>query len=105
MDRTPAIDRLGQVLLDAGARADWELLGRAVRELGPRLEALAGGRPWSAAELAAASRLRAAHAGAAQALAAASAQLQARMDDMLANKEGWMAYALTGDNDTGMTQP
>ena len=104
MDRTRAIDGLGAVLLDAGARADWELLGRAVRELAPRLRALAGGRPWTDAERAALMRLRDAHAAAAQEVGAASAQLQLRLDDMLANKEGWMAYALAGDNDTGNTQ-
>lgn len=104
MDRTRAIDGLGQVLLDAGTRADWELMGRAVGELAPRLQALAAGRAWTDAERAALGRLRGAHAAAAEAVAAASAQLQVRMDDMLANKEGWMAYALAGDNDTGNTQ-
>ncbi len=104
MDRTRAIDGLGQVLLDAGARADWELLGRSVGELAPRLQGLAAGRPWSEAERAALARVRAAHAAAAQAVAAASAQLQQRMDDMLANKEGWMAYALEDELDTGNPQ-
>ncbi|WP_027866944.1 hypothetical protein [Massilia alkalitolerans] len=104
MDRTRAIDGLARVLLDAGARADWALLGRAVGELAPRLRALAAGRPWTDAERAALEQLRSAHATAALAVAAASAQLQARMDEMLANKEGWMAYALADDNDTGSTQ-
>jgi hypothetical protein len=105
MDRTRAIERLAGVLQDATARADWELLGRAVRELGPQLQALAAGAPWSASERAALARLRSVHEGAAAAVAAASAQLQARMDDMAANKEGWMAYALAGEpDDTGMTE-
>ncbi|CAN7536857.1 hypothetical protein [Massilia sp. LjRoot122] len=105
MDRTPVIDRLAGVLQDAGARADWELLGRAVRELGSQLQALAAAGPWSAGERAALERLRGAHAGAAGAVATASVQLQARMDDMAANKEGWMAYALAGEPDFGNTQP
>lgn len=105
MDRTHAIDGLARVLLDAGARADWEVLGRAVRELAPGLQALAGDHPWTAAERAALARLRSAHEAAAQAADAASALLRARMDDMVANKEGWMAYALAGDNETGITQP
>ncbi|VXB34276.1 hypothetical protein [Massilia sp. 9I] len=104
MDRSRAIDRLAVVLTDAGARADWPLLGAAVRELGPQLQALGAGRPWSTDERRALARLRAAHDGAAQAVAAASAQLQARMDDMLANKEGWMAYALAGELEPGNTQ-
>ncbi len=105
MDRTRAIDRLTQVVQDAGTQGDWELLGRAVRELGPQLQALAAGTPWSAGERAALERLRGVHAGAAEIVAAASAQLQARMDDMAANKEGWMAYALAGETEPGNTQP
>jgi hypothetical protein len=104
MDRTRAIDRLAGVLLDAGARADWDLLDRAVRELAPQLQALAAGRPWSAAERAALARLRAAHGGAAETVAAASAQLQAQMNDMISNKEGWMAYALADEPETGSPQ-
>ncbi|QOY95579.1 hypothetical protein IM543_06910 [Massilia sp. UMI-21] len=104
MDRTRAIDGLARVLVDAGAGADWDLLGRAVRELGPRLQALAAGTPWNAGERAALARLRLAHAGAAEAASAASAQLQAKMSDMIANKEGWLAYALAGEPEPGMTQ-
>jgi len=105
MDRTRAIDRLAAVLSEAGARADWEQLDRAVRELGAQLQALAARGPWSAAERAALARLRSAHDGAAAAVTAASAQLQARMDDMAANKEGWMAYALAGETEeTGSPQ-
>ncbi|RLM49718.1 hypothetical protein DVK02_17650 [Halobellus sp. Atlit-31R] len=104
MDRTRAIDRLAGVLTDAGVRADWSLLGAAVRELGPQLQALGAGAAWSADERRALARLRAAHEGAQAAVAAASAQLQARMDDMLANKEGWMAYALAGELESGSTQ-
>lgn len=104
MDRTRAIDGLARVLLDAGARADWDLLGRSVGELAPRLQALGAGRPWSDVERAALARLRDAHGTAAKAVAAASVQLQLRMDDMLATKEGWMAYALAGDNHTGITE-
>ncbi|MCD2517476.1 hypothetical protein LQ564_14270 [Massilia sp. G4R7] len=103
MDRIGAIDRLAAVLQDAGAREDWELLGRAVRELGPRLQRLAAGRPWSAPERAALTRLRAAHEGAALQVAAASGRLQAQLEHMGSNKEGWMAYALADEPETGNT--
>ena len=46
-------------------------------------------------------RLRAAHDRAAQAGAAAAAGLQARMDEMRDNKEGWIAYALAGATEPG----
>lgn len=104
MDRTRAIDRLAGPLQDAGARADWELLGRAVRELGPQLQQLAAAGAWNGPELAALARLRGAHDAAAQAVATASVQLHAHMDDMLANKEGWMAYALAVEPEPDMTQ-
>lgn len=104
MDRSRAIDRLAKVLTDAGAAADWALLGAAVRELGPQLQALGANRPWSVQERGALARLRAAHEGAADAVAAESSRLQVKMDEMTANKEGWMAYALAGEHDTGSTE-
>ena len=103
MDRTGAIDRLTKVLQDAGAREDWELLGRAVRELGPRLQRLAANQPWSALERAALTRLRGAHDGAALQVGEASGRLQAQLENMRGNKEGWMAYALAGEPEIGNT--
>jgi hypothetical protein len=38
---------------------------------------------------------------AAQTGAAAAADLQARMDEMRDNKEGWIAYALAGETEPG----
>lgn len=97
MDRSGAIDRLAAVLKDAGAREDWDVLGGAVRELGPQLQRLAAGKAWSAQERAALARLRGAHEGAALQVAAASGRLQAQLEHMRSNKEGWMAYALAGE--------
>jgi hypothetical protein len=104
MDRTAAIDRLSAVLKDAGERADWELLGCAAGELGPQLQRLAAGRAWSTGERAALGRLRGVHDGAAALVAAAGERLQAQMEHMRSNKEGWMAYALAGETETGNTQ-
>lgn len=97
MDRSRAIERLGARLRDAGSRSDWDLLGSAVTELGPQLQALAARGPWNGAERAALGRLRGAHDGAAAACAAAAQALQARLDDMNGNKEARMAYALAGE--------
>lgn len=104
MDRSAAIERLASRLRDAGARADWNLLERAVVELGPQLQALAGRGAWSARERAALAGLRAAHAGAASASAQAASLLQAQLGEMRDNKEGWMAYALAGELEAGSTQ-
>jgi len=103
MDRSAAIERLASRLRDAGARADWILLERAVIELGPQLQALAGRGGWNARERAALAGLRAAHDGAASASAEAAAQLQVQLADMRDNKEGWMAYALAGELESGST--
>lgn len=104
MDRSAAIERLASRLQDAGARADWDLLERAVIELGPQLQALAAGGDWSGRERAALSSLRAAHDGAARAGAEAAVQLQARLGEMRDNKEGWIAYALAGELESGSPQ-
>jgi len=101
MDRSPAIGRLGAQLDAAASGADWDALARAVHGLARQLQALAVKGPWSAAERAALRRLRASHERAAQAGAAAAAGLQARMDEMRDNKEGWMAYALAGATEPG----
>ncbi|MBD8654772.1 hypothetical protein IFT68_03935 [Oxalobacteraceae sp. CFBP 13730] len=101
MDRSPAIGRLGAQLDAAASGADWDALARAVHGLARQLQALAVKGPWSAAERAALQRLRASHERAAQAGAAAAAGLQARMDEMRDNKEGWMAYALAGATEPG----
>lgn len=101
MPRTAAIDQLAARVQDASAGSDWDLLEVAVRELAPRLQALAVKGPWNAAERAALLRLRGAHDRAAAAAARASASLQEKLDDMRSNKEGWMAYALAGELEPG----
>ena len=101
MARTRTIERLTARLQQAASAADWDLLERAVRELAPQLQTLAAGGAWNAAERAALTRLRAAHDGAAQACARASVDVQARLDEMRSNKEGWMAYALAGEPEPG----
>lgn len=103
MDRSVAIERLAARLRDAVAHADWDLLERAVRELGPQVRTLAERGAWGARERAALAGLRAAHDGAASAAASASAQLEAQMGEMRDNKEGWMAYALAGELESGST--
>jgi hypothetical protein len=100
MDRRDALLRLTADFASAGAAADWERLGTAARLLGPQLATLAAQGPWSAAERGALALLRAAHA---EAMAAGEQALHAlgdRLDEMRANKDGWIAYALHADTDT-----
>ena len=101
MDRTAVIERLAERLRDASARADWDLLGRAVRELGPQVQALAERGGWSERERTALAGMRTAHDDAVRASAEAAAHLEAQMGEMHDNKEGWMAYALAGELESG----
>ena len=103
MDRSTALSQLTARLQDASTRRDWDLLERAVRELGPQVQALAAHGPWSAGERAALAQLRAAHDGAARESSEAAVGLAARLADMRDNKEGWMAYALAGEPEPGDT--
>ena len=103
MDRSTGLAQLTARLQDASTRRDWDLLERAVRELGPQVQALAARGPWSARERAAIAKLRAAHDGAARESKDAAAGLAARLADMRDNKEGWMAYALAGEPEPGDT--
>jgi len=86
--------RLADNFTSAATAADWNRLELAARGLEAQLKSLAARGRWSDAELVALAQLRRAHDGAAAVCAAAGAALQARMDDLLANKEGQMAYAL-----------
>ena len=103
MARTPTIERLAARLRDASARADWDLLERAVRELGPQVEELAARGAWSASERTALAGLRAAHDAAAQSCAEAAAGVREQLGDLHDNQEGRMAYALAGELEPGST--
>jgi hypothetical protein len=100
MDRRDALLRLTADISAAGAAADWERLGTAARLLGPQLATLAAQGPWSAAERSALALLRAAHGEAMAGCADALRALGARLDEMRANKDGWIAYALGADPET-----
>jgi len=96
--------RMGQALRTAAAGADWPLLGEHVNALAPRLHALAARGPWSAAERQALLGLRAAHAAAFEAAAAASDELAARLEQLRSNKDGWIAYAMCSETESGTSQ-
>ena len=99
MPRSAAIGTLAAAFSAAGAARDWERLGFLARSLAPQLAALAKNGAWTERELAALAQLRAAHDGAAAACADALDALAAKLAEMRNNKDGWMAYALTGDTE------
>jgi ethanolamine ammonia-lyase small subunit len=94
MDKSTAILRAADSLRSAADGAAWEQLAQMTRALAPQLDALAAAGPLSSTERAALLRLREAHDHAADAVAAAADALKTRMDDMQANKDGWIAYAM-----------
>lgn len=100
MARSAAIGMLAAGFRDAAAARDWERLGALAKALAPQLAALAARGPWSAAELAALARLRAAHDDAAAACAEALEHLGQRLAEMRNNKDGWMAYALASETES-----
>lgn len=94
MDNSAALLHTAASLRSAADAAAWEQVAQMTRALAPQLDALAARGPLSAAERAALQRLREAHDHAAEAVAAAAQALKTRMDDMRANKDGWIAYAM-----------
>lgn len=103
-ERSAQLLALGDALHAAAAGADWQALGRHVDGLAPALRALAARGPWNGAERAALERLRARHDAALGAVAAAAEALGARLETMRANKDGWLAYAMHGETDSGASR-
>lgn len=87
-----AVRRLDQAV----ERRDWAMAGVADRALGRLLESLIGVE-LNAADRTALDAARLAHARARQRCEDASAQLEANLVRMRANKEGWTAYAMNRD--------
>ena len=97
--------RMGDALQAAAAGADWDGLERQARALGPQLQALAALGPWTAVERAALQRLRSQHDAAAGAAAGAAEALGTRLEEMRDNQEGWVAYAMHNETESGASQP
>lgn len=93
--------RMGDALHAAAAAADWALLDKHVSSLAPQLRALAAHGPWSPAERAAIARLRTAHDAAFQAASGASDELATRLEQLRNNKDGWIAYAINTEIESG----
>jgi uncharacterized protein Yka (UPF0111/DUF47 family) len=104
MDKSAALLRIAESLRGAADGAAWEQLAQMTRALAPQLEALAARGPLTPAERAALQRLREAHDHAAEAVDAAARALKTRMNDMQANKDGWIAYAMHHATETATSQ-
>jgi hypothetical protein len=103
-DRQARLAHLGNSIQDAAAREDWDRLGEQARALFPALRALAAQGPWNAGERAVLNRVRAQHDAAAHQVAAAARALEPRLEEMRANKDGWIAYAMHNETESGASQ-
>lgn len=97
MARQQELQRLAQQVAAASAAADWTALAALNTQMATALPALAAQGAWTPAERAALAGLRARHAAAVQAVAAASSALGTHLQQMNSHKEGWLAYALDND--------
>lgn len=90
---------LAQRLKRASSEHDWVDLAKVDGELAILLPALAARGPFERAESQAVQVLREAHRAAIECCAREAAQLDERMAQMRANREGWMAYAMGRDEE------
>jgi hypothetical protein len=104
MDNSAALLRTAASLRSAADGAAWEQVAQMTRALAPQLDALAARGPLTAAERAALQRLREAHDHAFDSVAAAAQALKSRMDDMRANKDGWIAYSMHNPSESDASQ-
>ena len=104
IDRQARLAQLGNALQASAARADWNRLGEQARELLPALRALAALGPWTAGERATLQRVRVQHDAAAHDVAAAARALEPRLEEMRANKDGWIAYAMHSETESGASR-
>lgn len=103
MDRQRTLLALAQKMRAAVAAEDWKVLSSLNTLLAKTLPSLAAQGQWNAGEQAALLALRQAHGEAVRHCERATADLAARLNDMQANKEGWLAYALDSeDAETGI---
>ena len=99
--RLAQVARLGEAMQAAASRDDWDGLSEHTRALSPLLRALGAHGPWNTAERVLLERVHAQHDAAALRAAAAARALEPRLEEMRANKDGWIAYALHNDAEPG----
>lgn len=97
MDRQTTLLQLGQKMSAAIAASDWKALAAINTMMASSLPAMAAQGPWTPAERAALAALREQHNQAILRARTASEELGKRLAEMQANKEGWLAYALTSE--------
>ena len=97
MDRQAQLLSMAYRLSHAAVGQDWDELARVDSELAELLPRLARHSEWSPVEQHALQGLRDAHREALACCVRESVQLDARIADMCAHKDAWVAYTLNTD--------
>jgi len=103
MDRQRTLLHMAQKISAALAAQDWKTLAALNTLMVTALPQMAAQGKWSSSERAALSALRQLHEEAVRTCNAAAEDLERRLHEMQANKEGWLAYALDSEQlETGI---
>ena len=97
MDRQATLLQMAKKMNAAIAAEDWKLLGAIDTLVAATLPHMAAQGKWSAAERAALSALHQMHQEAVRRCDLATEDLGRRLNEMQANKEGWLAYSLDSE--------
>lgn len=97
MTRSADLLRWAERLRLACEAGDWQALADADRELNVGWRRLSARGPWTVAERAALDVLRGAHRAAVDRVGQEGARVRERLAELSARKEGWMAYAVSGE--------
>lgn len=98
MDRQATLLQMAKKMNAAIVAEDWKLLAAINTLLASTLPQMAAQGAWSGAERAALSALRQMHQEAVRRCDLATEDLGRRLNEMQANKEGWLAYALDSEH-------
>ncbi|TFW20403.1 hypothetical protein [Duganella callida] len=103
MDRQRTLLQMTQKMSAAIASEDWKTLAAINTLMASTLPQMAAQAPWSNAERAALVALRQMHNEAVQRCNLATDALGRKLQEMQANQEGWLAYALeSAHTETGI---
>ncbi|MEV4777961.1 hypothetical protein MRBLMU1_000470 [Burkholderia sp. LMU1-1-1.1] len=97
MDRQATLVQMAKKMNAAIAAEDWKLLAAMNTLVEATLPQMAAQGKWSGAERAALSALHEMHQEAVRRCDLATEDLGRRLNEMQANKEGWLAYALDSE--------
>jgi hypothetical protein len=98
MDRQATLLQMARKMSAAIAAEDWKLLAAMNTLMAATLPQMAAQGAWSGVERAALSALHQVHREAVGHCDLAAEDLGRRLNEMQANKEGWLAYALDSEH-------